>query len=171
MRRAMGFIAIFALSLGACSDVPEGPLGPRSLIGAAASAGTSNVFFPVEIETFVPCANGGVGEVVRLTGILHDLFHLTINGNRFVLKFHTQPQGIRGVGLTTGDKYQGTGVTQERFGGSLVNGQFSDTFVNNFRIIGQGPGTNLLVHQVFHVTINANGELTALVDRLSVSCK
>jgi hypothetical protein len=43
--------------------------------------------------------------------------------------------------------------------------------VNNFRIIGQGPGNNYLVHEVFHVTINANGEVTAYVDNFSIECK
>ena len=51
-----------------------------------------------------------------------------------------QPQGISGTGETTGDKYQAIGVTQETFKGSFQNGQANDTFVNNFRIIGQAPG-------------------------------
>ncbi len=70
------------------------------------------------------------------------------------------PQGISGVGLDTGDKYQGAGVTQDHFKGSFNNGQFNQTFVNNFRIIGQGPGNNFLVHENFRLTINANGEVT-----------
>ncbi len=159
---------------------PVGLLGNFVLGGTARSSGIeprggrsreSNFRFPIDLLVFVPCADGGAGEFVQLTGNLHDLFHLTINGNRFMLKIHTQPQGIAGVGLSTGDKYRGTGVTQERFGGSLVNGQFSDTFVNNFRIIGQGPGNNFLVHQNLHVTVNANGEVTAFVDNASVACK
>jgi len=43
--------------------------------------------------------------------------------------------------------------------------------VNNFRIIGQGPGNNFLVHETFHFTINANGNVTAFVDHFSVDCK
>lgn len=171
MHRAIGLVIILAVPLGACSDVSEGPLGRRGLTRAAADVTTTNFIFPVEIETFVPCANGGVGEIVALSGDLHDLFHLTINGNRFKVKVHTQPQGIRGVGLTTGDRYRGTGVTQETFGGSLVNGQASSTFVNNFRVIGQGPGNNLMIHELLHLTINAQGELTAAVDYLSTTCK
>ena len=170
VRRAVGFVAILAVPLGSCSDVSEGPVSPRSLRSAAADVTTTNAIFPVEIETFVPCANGGAGEIVALSGNLHDLFHVTINGNRFKVKVHTQPQGIRGVGLTTGDGYRGTGVTQETFGGSLINGQASSTFVNNFRVIGQGPGNNFMIHEVVHVTFNAQGELTAVVDQFSVTC-
>jgi hypothetical protein len=164
-------VLTLAIPLGACSDVPEGPLGPRSLRRAAADVTTTNVVFPVEIEQFVPCANGGAGEIVALSGNLHDLFHVTMNGNRFKVKVHTQPQGVRGVGLTTGDRYRGTGVTQETFGGSLVNGQASSTFVNNFRFIGQGPGNNFMIHEVVHFTINAAGEITATVGSSSATCK
>jgi hypothetical protein len=78
---------------------------------------------------------------------------------------------VRGVGLTTGDSYRGTGVTQDTFGGSLVNGQASSTFVNNFRFVGQGAGNNFMIHEVVHVTIDAGGEITATVDQLSVTCK
>ncbi|MGH7565768.1 MAG: hypothetical protein ACREK2_02965 [Gemmatimonadota bacterium] len=173
MGKVAAFLATLTVTLVACSEssYSDGPLGPRGLNPAAAVVTTTSIRFPVDILVFVPCADGGAGEFVELSGNLHDLFHLMINGNRFVLKVHTQPQGIRGVGLSTGDKYQGTGVTQETLSGSLVNGQFSDTFVNNFRIIGQGPGNNFLVHENLHITVNANGEVTASVGNASVSCK
>jgi len=119
----------------------------------------------------VPCANGGAGEPVALSGDLHILFTFTINGNNVSLKSHFQPQGVTGVGLTTGDKYQATGVTQDHFKASLQNGQFEMTFVNNFRIIGQGPGNNFLVHITTHLTGNANGVVTASVDNFSLDCK
>jgi hypothetical protein len=43
--------------------------------------------------------------------------------------------------------------------------------VNNFRIIGQGTGNNFLVHETFHITVNADGTMTASVDNFSVDCK
>jgi hypothetical protein len=170
IRRTIRLVAIVS-ALGACTEASTGPLGPRNLKEAAASVTTTNVIFPVDTDAFVPCANSGAGEIVALSGNLHDLFHFVINGNRFKGKVHTQPQGIRGVGLTTGDRYRGTGVTQETFGGSLVNGQASSTFVNNYRIVGQGPENNFMIHEVVHVTLNAHGELTAIVDQSSVTCK
>ena len=174
MRFAFLFLitALTSLVISCADDTgATSPAGTEALSPAAASVFHDNVRIPVDIEVFIPCAAGGAGEFVVLTGNLHVLFHETVNGNRFNVKFHTQPQGISGLGETTGDKYQGTGVTQERFGGSFVNGQFSDTFINNFRIIGQGPGNNLLIHETFHVTFNANGELTALVDNFRAECK
>ncbi len=125
----------------------------------------------INLTVFVPCAAGGAGELVDLSGPLHTLITFTINGNNVSGKTHFQPQGISGTGETTGDKYQATGVTQESFTGSFQNGQFSDTFVNNFRIIGQGPGNNFLVHETLHITVNANGTLTVFHDNFSIDCK
>lgn len=170
MRKAVGLAAIFAIPLVACSEVSEGPLGPRSLTAAAASVTTTNVISPLEVEIFVPCADGGAGEIVQLSGNIHELFHLTINGNQFKMKMHAQPQGIYGVGLTSGETYHGTGVTQETYVGSLVNGRASSTFVNNFRVIGQGRGNNFMIQELGHFTINALGELTADIHQLSVTC-
>ena len=125
----------------------------------------------INLQVFVPCALGGTGEVVDLAGPLHTLMTFTINGNNVSGGFHFQPQGITGTGETSGDKYQATGETQQSFSASLQNGQTSLTFVNNFRIIGQGPGNNYLVHETFHFTINADGTTTVTHDNFSVDCK
>ena len=125
----------------------------------------------INLLAFVPCADGGAGELVDLTGPLHTLITFTVNGNSVSGVAHFQPQGLSGVGTTTGDTYHGTGVTTDHFRGSLVNGQFTETFVNNFRIIGQGPGNNLLVHENLTITLNANGDLTVFHDNLSIECR
>ena len=125
----------------------------------------------INLSVFVPCAAGGAGELVDLSGPLHTLITFNINGNNVSGKTHFQPQGLSGTGESTGDKYQATGVTQESFKGSFRNGQFNDTFVNNFRIIGQGPGNNFLVHEVAHITFNANGTVTVSHDNFSAECK
>ncbi len=114
----------------------------------------------------IPCAD----DFVVLEGKLHVLMHVTINNNTIVVKSHYQPQGISGMGIS-GDKYQATGVTQDIFKGSLVNGQSSFSTINNFRIIGQGKGNNYLVQTILHTTVNANGEVTVTVDQSSFDCK
>jgi hypothetical protein len=125
----------------------------------------------VNLTVFVPCAAGGAGEVVDLSGPLHTLISFTINGNNVSGYFHFQPQGVSGTGETTGANYQATGVTQETFKNSLQNGQANLTFVNNFRIIGQGPGNNFLVHETMHVSVNADGTVTVFHDNFSIDCK
>jgi hypothetical protein len=120
---------------------------------------------------YIPCAANGAGEMVQLSGRLHVLMTFTINGNNVSGKYHFQPQGISGVGMTTGSKYQATGVTQNSFKGSLKNGVYAETYVNNFRIIGQGPGNNFLVHENMRITIDENGVVTVVHDNFSVECK
>ena len=126
----------------------------------------------INLTVFVPCAAGGAGELVDLSGPLHTLITFTINGNNVSGTAHFQPQGLSGTGETTGDKYQATGVTKaSSFKGSFQNGQFTQTYVNNFRIIGSGSGNNFLVHEVLHVTFNANGTVSVFHDNFSIDCK
>lgn len=149
---------------------------PLSAIKVKAQKGpvttfTENMIIPISLEVDIPCANGGAGDVVRFEGELHDLFHVTINQNSAMFKFHDNPQGLSATGLFSGVKYQATGVTQRQFKISASNGVYEETFINNFRIIGQGPGNNFIVHETYHVTFNANGILTAEVDNFTVECK
>jgi len=125
----------------------------------------------IALTVFVPCADGGAGELVDLAGPLHTLVSFTINGNNVSGYSHFQPQEVVGVGETTGVKYQATGVTQESFKTAFLNGQANLTLVNNFRIIGQGPGNNYLVHETLHLTINANGTITFVHDNFSAACQ
>jgi hypothetical protein len=168
-------LAALMLGLGACSDQSPSSLGPTDPQHLAPAAGaetfTESFLEAVDILVFIPCANGGVGEDVQLTGFFHNVIHTTINGNGFVSTFHFQPQGVTGVGLTSGDKYQSTGVGKEQISGSFVNGQFSSTFILNIGIIGQGSGNNAVLHEETHVTINADGQATASFDNFRAECK
>ena len=133
---------------------------------------TTNEKVPIFLNVFVQCANGGTGEVVHFEGILHETNIVVINNNTIVMRSHFQPMGLRGVGSTTGDKYQATGVTQFTNKWDVVNGFPSTyTYVNNYKIIGQGHGNNFLIHQNIHVTVNANGETTTQVDNFRTECK
>lgn len=136
---------------------------------APAQAQTDQQRVPLYLEVFVDCAYDGLGETVVLEGTIHFTFHAKFD-SAGGLHIHSlaNPQGVRGYGQLTGDKYQGTGVAKENF--TLLPGQTS-TFIDNFRIIGQGPGNNLLIHQNTHYTINANGDITAEVDNFSAECK
>lgn len=131
-----------------------------------------NYNYPVTWTDFVPCANGGSGETIVLTGRMHVNDFLTIsNDGSWNLKMHIQPMNLQGLGQTTGLKYNATGVTQAKENLSGTGLPYSWTYVNNYRMIGQGPGNNLLVHETWHFTLNANGELTAEIDNYKWDCK
>jgi hypothetical protein len=125
----------------------------------------------ITLSVFVPCAAGGAGEIVDLSGPLHVLMTFTINGNNVSGRFQFQPQGISGTGETTGLSYQGTGLTAENFTTSLQNGQATLTFINRFDIIGQGTNNNFTVHETAHFTFNADGTLTVFFDNFSIECR
>src|SRR5215213_5580659 len=135
---------------------------------AAASVVTRNVDMDINLATFVPCAAGGEGEVVFLSGTEHAVFVTVVDSSgTFHTQAHFQPQGISGEGLTTGDSYQWTGATQASFNGQVG---YENTFINNYRIIGPGPGINLMIQQTFHATIQADGTVSAYVDDYTVTC-
>ncbi len=131
------------------------------------SAGTTTVEV-IDMTGFtvtIPCT----GEVVVFAGNMVIVNTLNVNGNRY--NFHTlfNPQQLSGTG-SYGNTYIATGNTQHRGNGSFNNGQAIHHFVNNFRMIGQGSAANFTVHGLFHLTFNANNELTALIDLENASC-
>lgn len=126
----------------------------------------SNDKVDVIFGAFVPCS----GEFLTLEGRLHFTDHITFNDNNYNFKSHAQPMNLMGVG-TQGNKYVGTGVTKSGDTGSWDGFPWNYTYVNNFRMIGQGQAPNYMVHETRHVTVNANGELTSFVDNYRVTCE
>lgn len=178
MRLRPGPILLSAtLALAACggqSGTTNSSIAPvdGSITPQSASAVISNLKVPISVSQFVPCANAGNGEIVTLSGNLHVITKVTTTANNVHIMFTNNPQGVTGVGSVTGEKYQGTGVTRETENVPLT-GSFplNVTTVNNFRIIGRGPGNNLLIHSNSHITVNANGTVTVNKTNSTVACK
>jgi hypothetical protein len=175
MRYSSLFLIGTLVFIVSCSDdtVATGPTGPGTLARAAATVTNQVVVnepFGLQGE-FIPCADGGAGEFVDFTGFFSGTVHFTINGNRLAGHFNGLAR-LRGEGESTGDKYEFINAIQDAFSGSLVNGQFSETIAGNAAIIGQGAGNNLLLGPLtIHLTVNANGEVTAEVERFSFECR
>jgi hypothetical protein len=146
-----------------------GTLVSTPLAHAAATTSTTSTSAPFSQEVFVPCANDGQGEFIVISGTLHSLIVFTIDNNGGVTgKTQNQPQGATATGSITGDKYQGVGVTMSMFNSKVAQEQSS---INNFRMIGQGPDNNFLLHLNFHLTVNPDGTVTSFVDNISVECR
>ena len=142
-------------------------LTSASMAGAAAES----TQVPFASQAFVACANGGDGELIDLSGTLHIVTHTTEDANGGLhTYFHFQPQGATAVGQVTGDIYRAVGVTQQSMNIHSSGFPVTQTFVNNFRMIGPGPGNNLQFHQTMHVTIDANGTTTVDFDKPSINC-
>jgi hypothetical protein len=119
---------------------------------------------------FVPCAAGGAGEVVDLSGTIHQLTSVTVNDNVVSGTQHTQPQGVRGIGETTGSTYQGNGVTTQHFSFHLVGGHGVTSFVDSFQIVGQGSTPSFRIHETTHMEMAPDGSLAITHDQVSVDC-
>jgi hypothetical protein len=160
----MALLAGAVLIIGISTIYSTGSSGPSSAY-AAAQTSTTVVKIPVDLTLFVPCA----GEEVHLTGKVHLLIHVTLdNAGGAHVKLQDNDQGISGTGLTTGDKYHRTGASNFQFNTKVGD---EETFVLIFNFIGQGNGNKLLVHVTHHVTVNANGIVTAEVEKMSIECK
>ena len=159
MKQLIASALVMALGLLGAAHVPPA-------MGQATTF-TESVRIPIEFVEPNPCA----GEGVAITGDLHFLFHITVDPNAGThVEVHFNPQGVMGTGLVTGATYQGTGATHDSVN---INGPPPSEFtsVNNFLLIGRGPNNNLLVHSTTHVTINANGKVTAVVENARVECR
>jgi hypothetical protein len=171
----VGTLLGIAVGLTACAEstAPVTPLrafDQQPAMSAVVSSSKTTLNF--ERRVWVACANDGAGENVNLQGQIEIRTHSTENDDGGVRMWsHFRPSAVVGVGEVTGLKYRGTGMTFEGEGYTSDGDPSVYHFVNNFRIIGQGPGNNLLMHMVIHQTLNGNGELTADVDISNSDCK
>jgi hypothetical protein len=139
--------------------------GLLAVTSASATAVTEKIPFD-----FVLAPEEACGEAIHLSGTLLAEFSFTeSSGGNVEIGFHFNPQGITGVGLTSGASYHATGVT---LGTTTIKakGGISDTFVNNFKIIGEGSAPNFLETDVIHITVNAKGVVTATVEKSMIRC-
>lgn len=158
---------LFALAFAAVLSL-VGLTRPRV---ADAQASTFNEIIPFDLTVFNPCAEGGVGEFVHLTGSLHVVSHGAGNDNHLTIRERTQAQGLSGVGLTTGDLYHESGMTQITATFQLDGEGEQSTLINRIRLVGQGPGNNFTFQEHGHATFNGNGELTVNHYVTSIECQ
>jgi hypothetical protein len=138
----------------------------------AASQGADRGSFAFDSQVFVPCANGGAGELVELTGSLNFVFHSIFDqAGGMHLQLRSNLQGVSGVGMTTGAKYRASDSETFVFNVDADDAPEANTTISSFHVIGQGKGNNFVLHEAAHFTVNANGDTTAQHDYFSVDCK
>ena len=138
-------------------------------VSAAQAEVVTNETVSYAYSGFVPCANGGAGELLTGSIDVHNLITSTVNGNVDSSQFQFQPRGSL-VGRITGDTYQLTGVTRGTYNESLQSGEYVLTYVNSYQLIGPGPGNNLRVREVAHMTIDGD-DVVVRHDDFSIECK
>jgi hypothetical protein len=136
---------------------------------AQAQSDTLNERVPLALTVNNPCT----GEEVFIEGTDHLVFHRTVDANGgFHVKVHSNFEG-QGVS-PSGAKYVLHTSANNRFYFRAESAE-NDTFTDTFKIIRQGSATpeadDFELKLTFHVTINANGEVTAIVDKYEAECK
>ena len=132
------------------------------VLPTAAQAGTITATTPFQAD--VAACNG---HTIRLSGQLLGVFTATPNSaGGFMFASHIQPQGISGVDLQTGTKYLGTGLTRDLTVFS-PSGTTTLSLVSRFHIQATARADSFDVSQMVHITVLANGAVTAFVDNFS----
>jgi hypothetical protein len=134
---------------------------------AQAQTFTDSERVPLNTATFNPCT----GELVTLAGYLHLLTHTTVDEQGGVhLQSHVNPQQVSGTS-TSGTEYRAVGKNRTEsntFSGGLP---VEVTHVRTFNFISTDATDNFLLHETIHITINANGEVTAVVENVTTECR
>jgi hypothetical protein len=126
----------------------------------------------VNFTIAVPCANGGLGEPVQVSGRIHQVIHRTDDGNggfHFTNKINRQ--NMKGVGLITGDEYVVNGTWREWMNAQNFKPGKVYTYVRNYHFICKGSGANFILYSHWHYTVNANGDLTIELWKSVAECR
>ena len=127
---------------------------------------------PFDVTWPLPCANGGIGEDVHISGTVHAVTTTVINKNAVTAIFTFNPVGLTGVGLTTGTLYHVVGITRQTWNVQNAIFPVEITFVNKALLIGQGSAPNgTYVFETQHISINANGVTTVNFDNVVFRCQ
>ena len=125
----------------------------------------------VDAPFFNPCALGGQGEWMIGNGRVHGVLHVTTIGNKIRTKVHYNQQGLEAVGQTTGDTYQVGGVTQWEENYIADSFPYTLTYINYGVFAGPGRGNNLYLVDKYHITVDANGEVSVEHSMLDTICR
>ena len=100
----------------------------------------------------------GCAEEVAISGTVQEILYFQETSDSFHFIDHINYQGVHGVGLTSGLRYQA--INSVTFTHNIARGE-SLTFTDTFMVVAQGPAPNFVAKAVLHLTVNANGEVTS----------
>ncbi len=164
--------AALALLVLGCSEPTQPSDGSISSLPGVSEAVVANQILNLGFSQFVPCANGGAGEMVAGTGQFHRLVTSTQDaaGGSHRTVFHLNALNFSAEGAVTGDVYRLAGVSRRQENTIQGAPPLEGTLINKVRLIGPGPDNNLLISWTIHITINANGDVSSDVANTSVMC-
>ena len=120
----------------------------------------------------IPYYNKCIEESVAFSGDLHLLVggNITPNGIGH-LNIHINNQGVSGVGEDTQDSYQVVGAANLTINTDMYDGNpLVVNAVLHMQFVSQTSADNLRLTINLHITINANGDVTATVGDITSDC-
>jgi hypothetical protein len=109
-------------------------------------------------------SNDCTGEQIEIMGTIHLVYNEQPGGGQIG---HFNYQNTSGIGLTSGDIFRVTSTDLVHLSAPFPS---DITAVSTFHLISQGQGDNLLVHVLYHITVNAQGDITTEVMDLTTQC-
>ncbi len=138
------------------------------LVPATSSAAViQNVNMPLNQTVFNPCT----GDIIPFTGNMHVVVAATEDASGgFHFDLESNVSGVTGVGVPSGTTYQGVGGFWTEFNGEPPF-PFEATLTDVFGLISAGSSPNFVFAITLHITVNADGTITAQVTRISITCR
>ena len=134
----------------------------------AQAATPETTIFIHHLDVIIP--NPCTGEDIHVVGDAKIVNHAVVDASGGAhFRVMSNLQGVRGTGLTSGRAYRVVDSESTVF----LEGPLPQvtTLVGTLSFVSQGRADNFLGHATTHVTINANGELTADVAIESTECR
>ena len=122
---------------------------------------------PFDVVLFNECT----GEAVDINGELEIRIRTTIDATGGIHgAFHLTPRHVRGVGVESGIAYHAVGGLHDSFNAAADFAPLVFTTTQMFNLVSQGGSDNLQAKFGLHVTVNAQGEVTAEISNFSLAC-
>jgi hypothetical protein len=151
---------LLTAAVAGCSDAATGPIARQLTPRTTVDRNTQRI--EVEETAVFPVPRGCTGEPVAWTLRQEGYLHETIDASgRFHGSFQWHDKGSYGVGLVTGAMYRLAQTQNESFNVDADQLPTTDTAIFLRRFISQGSLENFRVTNIFHFTIDANGDMTS----------
>ena len=124
---------------------------------------------PYNKTIFVSCANDGAGENIELQGKTNFVYQYVWTDHGFNISYHENTYAVKGIGLTSGDSYVGSGGTEGTVSSSWMNDKWVATTIERLRIVG--PNANFGLKNTYHITINPEGIVEVNLYSQEAECK
>lgn len=138
---------------------------------AKATTVTTNTFYQ-ESGTLTAATNPAIvacaGEALDFTLNGHLVSHVTETDNGYHAVFKVNEE-VALVGVDSGRQWRGIFVLNEQES-DIDQLPFETQLMRLLKIVPQGPGPGFTRQRLIHLTIDSNGNVTADVDELRLSC-